>query len=337
MYLGGVPLKRKYNKIILIIIIMSLISLNCYAHSGRTDSSGGHKDNNNNSGLGSYHYHHGYGPHLHTNGTCPYSTSTVQIEEVDPEPVFKNVSSISLSMMNAKMTLGDDQIISKTIQPFDATNKSITWSSSNSDVIMVNTTGRISAIGYGSAIITATTHNNIIDSIEVEVKRVIEDIAIIENNLNLNLNDIIILSTDLDLEYFSSESLIWSSSNESVAKVNEFGQVVVISSGSTVITVTTTNGLNDQINVEIVPEEINKGNKVEKSNETSVIDIDQEVKNIEVPNLETKSSESFEELIEDNVSEEEKSSDSSPITTWLILAGVGFLVYRNIIGMKGRS
>lgn len=44
-----------------------------YAHSGRTDSSGGHHDYQNRSGLGSYHYHHGMGPHLHKNGVCPYS------------------------------------------------------------------------------------------------------------------------------------------------------------------------------------------------------------------------------------------------------------------------
>lgn len=42
------------------------------AHSGRTDSSGGHHDNKNKSGLGSYHYHHGYPAHLHKNGVCPY-------------------------------------------------------------------------------------------------------------------------------------------------------------------------------------------------------------------------------------------------------------------------
>ena len=46
------------------------------AHSGRTDSSGGHKDNKNKSGLGYYHYHCGGHPaHLHNNGTCPYSSS----------------------------------------------------------------------------------------------------------------------------------------------------------------------------------------------------------------------------------------------------------------------
>lgn len=45
------------------------------AHSGRTDSQGGHRDNKNKSGLGSYHYHHGYPAHLHTNGVCPYENS----------------------------------------------------------------------------------------------------------------------------------------------------------------------------------------------------------------------------------------------------------------------
>lgn len=46
------------------------------AHSGRTDSNGGHKDNKNKSGLGSYHYHCGeYPAHLHTNGVCPYKST----------------------------------------------------------------------------------------------------------------------------------------------------------------------------------------------------------------------------------------------------------------------
>lgn len=47
------------------------------AHSGRTDSNGGHRDNQNASGLGSYHYHCGGHPaHLHENGVCPYASGT---------------------------------------------------------------------------------------------------------------------------------------------------------------------------------------------------------------------------------------------------------------------
>lgn len=59
------------------------------AHSGRTDSSGGHKDNKNKSGLGSYHYHcGGYPAHLHTDGVCPYSsgsTTTSSTANVDTD------------------------------------------------------------------------------------------------------------------------------------------------------------------------------------------------------------------------------------------------------------
>lgn len=66
----------KYKRIlILLVMICVVVSPFSYAHSGRTDSSGGHKDNKNKSGLGYYHYHHGMGPHLHTNGLCPYSIS----------------------------------------------------------------------------------------------------------------------------------------------------------------------------------------------------------------------------------------------------------------------
>ena len=66
--------QRKLLSIVLMIIAVVSISLNTYAHSGRTDSSGGHKDNQNKSGLGSYHCG-GHPAHLHTNGVCPYATT----------------------------------------------------------------------------------------------------------------------------------------------------------------------------------------------------------------------------------------------------------------------
>lgn len=73
-------MKRKWGKLVAILIIVAsiiFICANSYAHSGRTDSSGGHKDNNNKSGLGYYHYHCGGHPaHLHKNGVCPYSKNS---------------------------------------------------------------------------------------------------------------------------------------------------------------------------------------------------------------------------------------------------------------------
>ena len=63
------------KKAICIVMFILLFSVSAYAHSGGTDSNGGHHDYNNVSGLGSYHYHHGYGAHLHENGICPYDSA----------------------------------------------------------------------------------------------------------------------------------------------------------------------------------------------------------------------------------------------------------------------
>lgn len=83
---------KKSTKALSIILIFSMVfPLSLLAHSGRTDSAGGHRDNKNVSGLGSYHYHHGYGPHLHPGGVCPYETaSTVNsTTPTQPAPIPK--------------------------------------------------------------------------------------------------------------------------------------------------------------------------------------------------------------------------------------------------------
>lgn len=75
--------KRELKQVVAIILalLVLFVPIISNAHSGRTDSSGGHRDNKNKSGLGSYHYHHGYGPHLHTNGVCPYLVTTTQSKD----------------------------------------------------------------------------------------------------------------------------------------------------------------------------------------------------------------------------------------------------------------
>lgn len=70
-------MKKTLTKIITTILTVTMCSVPTFAHSGRTDSSGGHHDYKNKSGLGSYHYHcGGKPPHLHQNGVCPYGNSS---------------------------------------------------------------------------------------------------------------------------------------------------------------------------------------------------------------------------------------------------------------------
>ena len=53
---------------LLLALFFALSCANMFAHSGRTDSSGGHY----NRSTGEYHYHHGYSAHQHPGGVCPY-------------------------------------------------------------------------------------------------------------------------------------------------------------------------------------------------------------------------------------------------------------------------
>ena len=87
----------KITKKLFILFMCACLSFSSslsYAHSGRTDSSGGHHDYQNKSGLGSYHYHHGMGPHLHKNGVCPYSTSTSSSSSTKKQSIYYNVSTV---------------------------------------------------------------------------------------------------------------------------------------------------------------------------------------------------------------------------------------------------
>lgn len=80
------------------------------AHSGRTDSSGGHRDNKNKSGLGSYHYHCGGHPaHLHTKGVCPYSSSTSNSNSSSTKKTTSDKSSRLVKKVQKKLNaLGYD-------------------------------------------------------------------------------------------------------------------------------------------------------------------------------------------------------------------------------------
>lgn len=62
-------MRKKLLYFLITVIICTIpLSIISFAHSGKTDSNGGHYDR----GTGEYHYHHGYPAHQHPNGECPY-------------------------------------------------------------------------------------------------------------------------------------------------------------------------------------------------------------------------------------------------------------------------
>lgn len=196
--------KKKIISILLIILSIISIGVNAYAHSGRTDSSGGHKDNNNKSGLGSYHYHCGGHPaHLHTNGVCPYSSSSSASKSSTSSSSSSSakttstvqttiaVTDIKINENVTNMEEGESKKLTTTVTPDNATDKNITWKSSDESIATVSTTGEVTAKKYGTVDITATSTNGKTSTIKINIKESpkTENSAII-NTSSTNKNNI---------------------------------------------------------------------------------------------------------------------------------------------------
>lgn len=71
--------------------------------------------------------------------------------------VKASITSLSFSKKSGKIYVGKTMQLSPVIKPADATNKKLTWSSSNDKVAMVNSEGKVYAVAAGTAVITAKT------------------------------------------------------------------------------------------------------------------------------------------------------------------------------------
>lgn len=171
--------KKKVVSILLISISIILLGANTYAHSGRTDSSGGHRDKKNKSGLGGYHYHcGGYPAHLHENGVCPYSSNkkTTSSSSSSSSNTKKQTSSsvsatgIEINETIQEMQVGENKTLTATIKPSNVTNKNITWKSSDENIVAVSSNGKIEAKKSGAVEIIASTSNGKTSTIRINVK-----------------------------------------------------------------------------------------------------------------------------------------------------------------------
>lgn len=194
--------KNKVKKLSILVIALSIISIgvNAYGHSGRTDSSGGHKDNKNKSGLGSYHYHcGGYPAHLHTNGVCPYSSSSSSIQnstsntkETSTVQATIVATDIKINENITSMKEGESQKLTATIIPENVTEKNITWKSSDDNIATISSSGEIVAKKAGTVEITASSSNGKTNTIKINIKEEqkiengVKISTINKNNINNN-------------------------------------------------------------------------------------------------------------------------------------------------------
>ena len=153
-----------------------------------------------------------------------------------------------------------------TITPSNATDKEVNWSSSDESVVYVDDDGYLGAFAAGTAVVTARTNNGKTAKVTITVTDTgstaarptpstrtvpVDSVKITDGNFSMSVG----ATRTLNLKVVPSDavgySVTWSSSNTKVASVDAFGKVTAKATGSTKITIKTSNGKSCTVKVKV--------------------------------------------------------------------------------------
>ncbi len=167
--------------------------------------------------------------------TCGYGTPIVDIK----------VTGVSLNQSTASVKVGGTLNLTATVEPSDATNKAVSWSSNNETVATVSG-GVVTAKAAGTAVITVTTadgNKTATCTVTVSDNVVsVTGVSLNKNTLSMVVGGSETLTATVEPANATTNTVSWSSSDPSVASVESNGKVTAKGAGTTVITVTTTDG-----------------------------------------------------------------------------------------------
>ena len=155
---------------------------------------------------------------------------------------------VTLSHTTLNMQVGEEAQLIATVQPADATDKSITWESNAPETVSVDSEGRLTAHKAGTAVITARTVNGFSAFCMVTVEEddepeiPVTGISLSPTYIELTEGETAQLTVTIEPEDATDRSISWESSDEDIATVGADGTVRAIAAGTSLITVTTTDG-----------------------------------------------------------------------------------------------
>ena len=156
------------------------------------------------------------------------------------------VTSVSLDKTSATLTEGDELTLTATVNPDNATNKNVTWTSSNGAVASVSN-GKVIALKAGKATITVKTEDGgKTATCEVTVNAKVypvTGVTLDKTSATLTEGDELTLTATVNPDNATNKNVTWISSNGTVASVSN-GKVTALKAGKATITVKTDDGGN---------------------------------------------------------------------------------------------
>ena len=181
-----------------------------------------------------------YGYGIENPRNCPAMELTYNIMSVKAE-------SITLDKTEVEIIIGESDFLTATILPETASNKDIVWTSSDEEIAVVNEYGVVTAIALGEAVITATTT----DGSDLSASCKVTVVPVLAMSIELDKTELDAMEmTEFQLnatvlpENTTNKGVVWTSSDNEIASVDETGLVKMLRVGSVVITATTVDGSN---------------------------------------------------------------------------------------------
>ena len=155
--------------------------------------------------------------------------------------VTKNVvavESITLDKSSLELNEGETATLVATVKPDNATNKTVTWSSSRTSVATVDANGKVTAVAEGTATITAQAGDKTASCTVTVKKKVVavESVTLDKSSLELTEGETATIIATVKPDNATNKTVTWSSSNASVASVDANGTVTAVAEGSATIT-----------------------------------------------------------------------------------------------------
>ncbi|GHV68219.1 hypothetical protein FACS1894199_15110 [Bacteroidia bacterium] len=154
------------------------------------------------------------------------------------------VTDVSLNTATTAIYVGNTETLTATIAPADATNKIITWSSSNTAVATVSSAGVVTAVSAGTANITATTaYGGYTATCAVTVSTVaVTGVSLNKPSTTIYVGGTETLTPSIAPSNATNQNVTWSSSAPTIASVDNTGEVTAVAAGTATITATTADG-----------------------------------------------------------------------------------------------
>lgn len=152
------------------------------------------------------------------------------------------IESIQLDKSSITLKIGDSERLYATVLPSEASDKTIIWSSADSNIATV-TDGVVTAVNIGETTVIATSKDGRVSS-ECIISVIPEEIPVTSvsldrTTLEMEIGDEVRLNVSISPENATNKDVKWSSSDDSVVTVSKYGLVTAMQKGTATIYVTT--------------------------------------------------------------------------------------------------